>query len=100
MPTLAPDFLIYWGLAAIFVGFVGTARGRGFFTWAIISIGLSALIALIILLVTGDGQKRTECPACKERIIVGAALCPHCQTQLEWLHVAGRKEREPRRRSS
>jgi hypothetical protein len=84
MPDFGPDFLLYWAIAALVVGFVSSVRGRG---WALgfwSSLLLSPIIGLIIVLATGDGQARSPCPECKESVIVGAARCPHCRTELEW----------------
>ena len=81
---LGADFLVYWAIAAAVVGFIASARGRGFLGFFLLSVLLSPLLGLIILLITGDGQKRSPCPECKEAVIVGAARCPHCRTELTW----------------
>lgn len=37
----------------------------------------------LFLLCLSSGNRRA-CPACREKITVGASLCPHCRTEMSW----------------
>jgi hypothetical protein len=88
------DIILFWLILAGVVGWLATTRGKGFWTYFLLSVLLSPLIGLIILLVTGgDGQQRAACWQCKEKVVVGASKCPHCGAGLTWNQPAAPKTR-------
>lgn len=64
---------------ALIPALVARHRGRRLWLWFLIGF-VAAIPALIVVLVLGD--KRPRCPQCREHIQTGAAVCPHCQSQL------------------
>lgn len=93
-----------WLVVAVICGAIGFLLGRG-----VERPGLGALfgflfgplgLILILLLGLGGGERRAvprrrgpsgpvrvPCPMCKEMIIKGAAICPHCRSELTWPEV-------------
>ena len=93
-----------WLVVAVICGAIGFLLGRG-----VERPGLGALfgflfgplgLILTLLLGLGGGERRAvprrrgpsgpvrvPCPMCKEMIIKGAAVCPHCRSELTWPEV-------------
>lgn len=92
-----------WLVVAVICGAIGFLLGRG-----VERPGLGAIfgflfgplgLILILLLGLAGGERRTAprrkvsgpvrvpCPMCKEMIIKGAAICPHCRSELTWPEV-------------
>lgn len=93
-----------WLVVAVICGAIGFLLGRG-----VERPGLGALfgflfgplgLILTLLLGLGGGERRAAprrrgpsgpvrvpCPMCKEMIIKGAAICPHCRSELTWPEV-------------
>lgn len=92
------EIIVGWLVFAVLVGVVASSRGRGFFTWTLISLPLSPLIGLVLLLlldkkgiaalpkdeagrpITPDTHVR--CPDCRELVRKDARKCKHCGTAL------------------
>ena len=79
--------LIVWVAMAFIVAYVAGQKNRsksGFF-W--LSIFLSPLIGLLVAIAVPRGSKNarrlSECPYCKEEIVVDALVCRHCGKQLD-----------------
>lgn len=95
----------FWLISAVLCGAFGFLIGRG-----VERPGMGALLGflfgplgLILILLFGlsdgsprrapsrrrvsAGPVRVPCPMCKEMIIKGAAICPHCRSELTWPEV-------------
>lgn len=79
--------LIVWVAFAFIVAYVAGQKNRskaGFF-W--LSIFLSPLIGLLVAIAIPRGSKNSkrlsECPYCKEEIVVDALVCRHCGKELD-----------------
>jgi hypothetical protein len=78
--------LIVWVAMSFIVAYVAGQKNRskaGFF-W--LSIFLSPLIGLLVAIAIPRGSKNSkrlsECPYCKEEIVVDALVCRHCGKEL------------------
>ncbi len=79
--------LVAWVAMAFVVAYVAGQKNRskvGFF-W--LSIFLSPLIGLLVAIAIPRGSKNanrlSQCPYCKEEIVVDALVCRHCGKELE-----------------
>lgn len=95
-------WLLVAGLCGVFGWMIGKAFNR-----AGMGIALGALfgpLGLLVVVVVGlcdasnearysprrrspSAPVRVPCPMCKEMIIKGAAICPHCRSELTWPEV-------------
>jgi hypothetical protein len=65
--------------------------------WGLIIIGLLFLFIFpplgIAILIIGlivaalKASNKVECSQCREKIKIGAKVCPHCRSELEWYRV-------------
>lgn len=79
--------LVAWVAMAFVVAYVAGQKNRskvGFF-W--LSIFLSPLIGLLVAIAIPKGSKNanrlSQCPYCKEEIVVDALVCRHCGKELD-----------------
>lgn len=79
--------LVAWVAMAFVVAYVAGQKNRskvGFF-W--LSIFLSPLIGLLVAIAIPRGSKNanrlSQCPYCKEEIVVDALVCRHCGKELD-----------------
>jgi len=68
-------FLLAWGAI---VGYLATNRGRVFFTWFIISLLATPLLALIALYVKKTLVITLPCPACAYPVKSNQSICKSC----------------------
>src|SRR5262252_2764103 len=69
-------FLLMWVVLSVVVGIVASSRQHNGFGWFALSLALSPLVALIILLIVGEGGP--VCPRCAEHVKQEALVCKHC----------------------
>lgn len=76
------EWVIGWVIWSIVVSIIASAKGRRGFTWFLISILVSPLVAMVLVLALGrpgpNYSTHRRCPDCKELILLGATKCKHC----------------------
>ncbi len=98
------ELFILWLLLAVAVGVLASNRGRNGFGWFLFSMLLSPLLGVIFLLVSKDLKKddgvRVPCPACSEKVLITASICPHCRSEIsnntEFIGEVDAAKRKPR----
>lgn len=80
------EWFFVWVIWAIVVSIIASSRGRRGFTWFLIAILISPLLATILVLALGrpgpDYKAHKRCPDCRELILMDAVKCKHCGTAL------------------
>lgn len=80
------EWFFVWVIWAIVVSIIASSRGRRGFTWFLISILISPLLATILVLALGrpgpDYTTHKRCPDCRELVLMDAIKCKHCGTAL------------------
>lgn len=82
------ELMFLWLGCAIAATWIGVAKGRSGFAWAILGLlfGLFALIVVACLPRISRGrptpQTHVKCPDCKELVLKDARVCKHCRCRL------------------
>jgi hypothetical protein len=74
-------FFLAWIGFAVGVGALAQTRERNGFGWFVLAAVASPLVAVIILLLVGEGRMG-RCPSCRERVKLNALVCPHCRSDM------------------
>lgn len=61
------EFWVTWLILAAIIGAISNSRGKGFWGGFLISLILSPLIGLLVVLFSGDGQKRAPAGSARSR---------------------------------
>lgn len=77
---------VVWLICAAAVGLLAKKKDRSGPGWLLLAIVISPLLALVFLIVAGDGNTR-RCPHCAEKIKMAAKICPHCRSEVTPLPV-------------
>ncbi|HEY4775485.1 MAG TPA: hypothetical protein VIH40_11765 [Xanthobacteraceae bacterium] len=75
------EIVLFWTVFAILIGVFAAGRDRNGVGWFALAMLVSPLIALLMLIVAGEGNV-TRCPFCAERVKMRAKICPHCRGDL------------------
>lgn len=72
-----------WITGAIVVALIARSKQLPAGGYVLLSILLSPIIGLVAVLLAGGGN-RAPCWRCKESVVRGASMCPHCGAELVW----------------
>lgn len=90
-------FWLIWFAFSAALGTLARQRGRGFFAWFVIGLGLSPLLGFVLLMMSKDlalteametithdmDMTHVKCPKCTEYVAPEATVCPFCRNPLE-----------------
>lgn len=72
-------WIVFWLIFAVVVGAIAAGKGRSGFGWFLLAVLISPLIAIIVLIAVGEGDRgRRQCAACMEWVQAEAKICKHC----------------------
>lgn len=86
------EFAFFYFAFSVAVAMLASKKGRSAFSWFLLSVVLSPLLAVIFLLVNKDMKEEkalqelqkthVKCPDCAELVKAEASVCKHCGCKL------------------